>query len=288
MLTEDFTFQVRDDGVILNTDVVLPFVDITRVVGLDSTPYRATERQHEGQDGGFMDAEFEEGRHVILEGTVYAAEGGMEEFLDLLKEDFAPVRSPVSFFLRAPGRDERLLFVKPLGMRYAWDSKRRTGQADAQFLLFAEDPRIYTSALQSSVIDVNFATDIPGFSFDFGFDFTFGAPLVGNGQDVVAGGNRPSPPLLTINAVSSPCVNPRILNLTQSRSLVLNITLGAGDTLVLDPYRRTVTLNGVVNRRSALVVDQWFLLQVGTNFIGYRSGSDDDSTLTVTHRDAWR
>ncbi len=289
MLTENYTFKLGDDGVVLNTDPSLPFVDITRVVGLNNTPYRQTERQHEGVDGGFMDAEYEQGRHVILEGDIYADTDSMEDYLDTLKEDYGPSKVPVPFYFKSPGKDERVLFVKPLGMRYDWDTPLRIGViSGAQFLVFAEDPRIYTSALQETVIDVNFATDVTGFDFDFEFDFSFGAAIIGNGEDVVVGGNRPTPPTLTIDVVNGPCVNPRIVNLTYDRELRLDITLLEGDSLVLDTQRRTVLLNGTANRRSSLIVDQWFSLEPGTNFIGFRSDSSDDSTLTVSYRDAWR
>jgi hypothetical protein len=43
-LTEDLTFKLTDTGVVLNSSVVQPFVDITKVTGLDSAPYRTTER----------------------------------------------------------------------------------------------------------------------------------------------------------------------------------------------------------------------------------------------------
>lgn len=171
-LVDDFTFQLGDTGVVLNTSPSLPFVDITRVVGLSSPPFRETERQHEGQDGAFMDAEFEEGRRIVLEGEVYADPDDMEEYLDLLKSDFAPQDDPVPLYLLAPGRPERLVFVKPLGMRYEWDSLRRLGSARAQFSAFAEDPRIYTSTLKSVNIDLSEPSH-----GGFGFETTIRAGL---------------------------------------------------------------------------------------------------------------
>lgn len=288
MLTDGYTFKLGDQGVVLNSDVSLPFVDIRRVVGLDSTPYRETERQHEGVDGGFMDAEFEQGKSIILEGTVYAGQIEMESFLDRLKQDFAPSQVPIPFYFRAPGVPERVVFVKPLGMVYAWEPSRRIGEAPCQFRMFAEDPRVYTSDLQSVVVNVNFTTAITGFEFDFAFDFSFGASLVGNARDAFVSGNRPTPPVLVIDVVSGPIVNPRIVNLTYNRTLAFEGLFNDGDSIRLDPYYRTVVLNGTSNRRSQLVVAQWFLLQPGSNFIGFRSDTEDASTLTIQYRDAWR
>jgi len=148
----EYTFQLDDDGVTLNEDTALPFVDITKVAGLDSAPYRETTRDHEGTDGGFLDAEFEKGRDISLEGTIYADSDTIESYLDDLKANFAPVTSPIPFYLKAPGVDERLVFVKPRGINYDWATARRIGMTTAQFLMYAEDPRIYASALTSSTI----------------------------------------------------------------------------------------------------------------------------------------
>jgi len=94
----DYTFQL-DSGVVLNTDT-LPFVDVQRVVGLDSAPYRETIRDHEGTDGGYIDAEFETGREVIVEGIAYCDVDNAETFFDSLKQNYAPVTTPIPFVLR--------------------------------------------------------------------------------------------------------------------------------------------------------------------------------------------
>jgi len=117
MTLEDYTFQLNS-GVLLNSSILLPFVDIDRVVGLDSPPFRETVREHEGQDGGFIDAEFESGRDVILEGTVFADSSTIEDYLDDLKANYGPIRAPVPFVFKAPGVGERVLFVTFRGCRY--------------------------------------------------------------------------------------------------------------------------------------------------------------------------
>lgn len=284
MLTEDFTFKLGDDGSVLNSDAALPFVDILRVIGLSSTPYRETERQHEGVDGGFMDAEYEEGRRIILEGTVYADPDSMEEFLDGLKFEFAPVQVPIPLYLIAPGRAERVIFVKPLGARYDWDSRRRIGTADIQFVLFAEDPRQYTNTLNTVSIPLG-SQAANGFGFNLGFDFGFGAPTFPNEDPITVGGNRPTPPVFEING---PVTGPRIVNLDTSQQLIFDIELGVGDVLEVDVANRLVTLNGISNRRDTLIRDQWFLLSPGTNNIEFRADSGGDSSMDINYRDSWR
>src|SRR5687768_9358567 len=102
-LTDEFSYQLGDAGIILNPDSLsTPFVDITRVTGLDSPPFRTTERDHEGTDGGFMDAEYEKGRPIILEGLAYANGSELESFLDDLKANFAPSRTLLPFYFKKP------------------------------------------------------------------------------------------------------------------------------------------------------------------------------------------
>jgi hypothetical protein len=127
MLTDVFSYRLGDNGVILNpTNLVPPFVDITEITGLDNAPYRTTERDHEGTDGGYMDAMYEKGRTITLEGMAYSSvHEQVTPFLDQLKADFAPSRVPVPFYYLEPGVPERLLFVKPLGARYDIAEMRR-------------------------------------------------------------------------------------------------------------------------------------------------------------------
>src|SRR5215831_1073677 len=148
----DYEFQLNDSGVRLNTTSAVPFVDISKVSGLDNAPYRETIRDHEGADGSFIDAEFEKGRDVILEGVVYGNTANVEGYLDTLKSNFAPVTSPIPFYFKPGTVGERLIFVKPRGARYDWDAARRIGTTPIQFLMYAEDPRLYDSTLSSVVV----------------------------------------------------------------------------------------------------------------------------------------
>lgn len=154
---DDFEFQLDNTGVTLNTTATIPYVDISRVAGLDNAPYRETMRDHEGVDGGFLDAEFEKGRDIILDGVIYADGSNVESYLDSIKRNYAPVTSPIPFYFKVPGVSERLIYVKPRGVRYNWEQARRLGITEAQFMLFAEDPRIYDS--DGALLDVNYGGD---------------------------------------------------------------------------------------------------------------------------------
>lgn len=286
VLTEELTFRLGSTGVILNTDSAgTPFVDIESVRGLDSAEFRVTERDWEGNDGTFVDAEFEKGRTIILTGTVYASTTNWESYMDSLKSNYAPSNTLQQFFVKAPGVNERFLFVKSLGVKYDWDTMRRLGMGSVQISVFAEDPRIYDSTLQTGSITQG-AQVFPGFGFNFGFSFGFGGTsTTSDGTTVVNNGNRPTPPTFIING---PVTTPRILSDTTGSEMIFNIDVLTGETLVVDTKYKTVRLNGTTNRRYALIRPTWFFLQPGTNFIRYRAASAGSSVLNIQYYTAWR
>lgn len=285
-LTEELTFKLSDTGIVLNTDSIgLPFVDIEKVHGLDNAPYRETERDHEGTDGGFLDAEFEKGRPLILEGTIYSDTSTMEEYLDTLKANYAPSSVLVPFYYKAPSVDERVLFVKPQGCKYSWEQLRRTGQSPVQFKMYAEDSRIYTA--DESFTNIPFAAGATnGFSFNLSFSFGFGASGGTDGAFVTNEGNRPTPVEFTIYG---PCTTPAILDETYGHNLTFDIILSASESLVVNTQHRTVKLDGVLTRRNTLVAPDWFFLQPGATFIRYRAiAGSAPSSMDIRFRSAWR
>lgn len=272
MALTDYTFRLGDAGEVLNSDSTgFPFVDIIEVRGLDSAPFRETSRDHEGVDGGFMDAEFEKARPITLEGFVYAEPDSIETYLDKLKANYAPSRTLVPFYFSAEGESERLLYVKPLGVRYDWTAEdRRLGIARVQFNMFAEDPRIYAPTEQSvTVMLAALATD--GFAFPLGFPFSFGSTIeITNSASLTNSGNRPTPVEFII---SGPVVDPELINQTTGKSLKFVTELSTTETLVVNTHYRTARLNGTINRRGSLQEPNWFDLDPGTTLIRYLAES---------------
>jgi tail protein len=279
----DLTWQYNG-GVILNDDSVAPFVDVNIVSGFDNVPYRETFRDHEGNDGGFMDAEFEVGRDIILDVTVYAFDvNNIESYLDSLKANYAPRTTPAALIYKDAGVAERVVFCKPRGIRFRREQEYRTGVVTGQVAFYAEDPRIYDNVLQGVTIPFG-GPATTGFGFNFGFNLDFGATVPVIGGDVIVGGNRPTPAIMTI---TGPVTNPRIINVTDSKSLDFLIDLSVTDTLVVDLDNRTVTLNGNSNRRNALRSPDWWLFNPGTTFIVFGGGVGSGQVL-IQYRNAWR
>lgn len=280
-----YQFQLDSSGVLLNDDTTSSFVDITKISGLDSAPYRETFRDHEGTDGGFADAEFEKGRSVVLEGTVYSSVNEVETYLDDIKANYAPVTAPIPFYFKPDDSvSERVLFVKPLGARYDWEVARRIGATPIQLSMYAEDPRIYDSTLLTTVISYGGDAGL-GLAFSFAFSVDFGGGASPGGSNVTNFGNRPTPAEFIIQG---PVTNPVIYNNTTGDVMGFTIELGASDTLTINTRDRTVYLNGNINRRNTLTSPGWFFLGVGVTNIGYGGLSGIGSTLTVNFRSAWR
>jgi hypothetical protein len=286
-LTESFTFKYSDTGVVLNSSFSgLPFIDVLKVAGLDNSPYRETTREHEGTDGGFLDAEFEKGREISLEGIIYASPSSMDSLLDTLKLNFAPTATPLPFYFTGDGStSERVVFAKSHGISYDWDRGKGLGEVSFRVGLFAEDPIIYGA---ESSIQISFGVQVfTGLTFNLAFNFGFGGTIgTGDGAYVVNDGNRDAPAVITITGPSN---DPQIVNDTAGLTMQFDIDLpSSSDTLAIDLGNRTVTLNGTANRRGSLLDPNWFLLTPGANFLRYRAASGTGSFATVVFRSAWR
>lgn len=284
-LNDDFSYKLGDNGVVLNPNsVTFPFVDVEKISGLDNAPYRTTERQHEGADGSFMDAEFEKGRSIIIDGTLFASHTDGEVYLDSLKANYAPSRTLIPFYFKKPGVQERFLRVKPLGVKYDVEQLRRIGQTNVQFSMFAEDPRIYNSGMQTANILQEPIVNT-GRSYNKSYNYSYGPPILPSGQNLIVTGNRSTPVILII---SGPAAYPKIINETVGMTLDFDILLGNGESLTIDTQYHTVRINGTENRRATMMAPNWFSLVPGNNFIRYRSSISGSSSVTAQWYNAWR
>jgi hypothetical protein len=285
---QNFTYQMGS-GVILNADGIAGvdnFIDVTKITGLDSAPVRTASRSKEGSDGTYMDAEYQNGRTIALETTIYSTVQNISAYLDSIKAAWEPQfrQATQNFNFQYPGVDQRFLLAKPLGINYDHDTAMRLGQVAATFNAFCEDPRIYSSVLQNVGVQLASATTT-GFAFPFAFSFSFGATTVfSSGSVVTNAGNRYAPAILTI---PGPITNPTVINDTTGSTLAFTITLGVGDNLVIDLKNHTVQLNGG-NVRTALLAPDWFLLKPGDNLIRLLAGSATAVVMNVAYYNAWR
>lgn len=288
-LTTDFSFQLGNSGFILNNNlVVYPTVDITQIQGLDSAPIRLTIRDREGTDGGYVDAEFDQTRTIVLSGVLYDDATNTELTLDQLKQEWAPSRVPIALNYHMPKIGNRLLWVKPQGCKYDITQLRRLGMCEITFTAVAGDPRIYaaTETIRSMGVSDVLQT---GFGFNLSFNFGFGGVTTNTGPaQIVNAGNRSTPVKFQMYG---PFIYPHIINYTTGDEMAFDFAIGTTtDYLEVDTSTHTVRFNGTDNQRSTLRRPSWFDLEPGANFIGFRveGGSSLATHMDIRYRSAWR
>lgn len=278
-----YEFQFKDDGILLNTDVATEFVDITNIAGFDMAPVRVQSRDRSGQDGAYIDAELEEARTIVINGTVY----GGELYLDDLKGNYAPTRSVKPFYYTDDSGRRRVAFCKSYGMRYDISQLRRLGMTDFQITLVAPDPALYSEdehapALNLPVPEAGFTGRGYDRSYPYGYGGFAGSPLT----DIINAGNRPMWPTFEIYGN---CTNPKITNETTGEFLRFMMDIGNASYLEVDSNYKQVLLNGSSNRRGNMTPEStWFPLQPGHNVLRYSASDVSDSQCIIRYRDAWR
>lgn len=150
--------------------------------------------------------------------------------------------------------------------------------------LVAADPRFYSDVLKQGDYDPT-VVGAGGVSFPMEFPFIFGQVQSGT-VTVENQGNFKSPPAITIEG---PVTDPAIDNETTGETITLDVTIIAGDELMIDVERRRTTLNGAL--RPDLIVPgstTWWELIPGGNQIRLRGSAMVGGTthLSIEFRDA--
>jgi hypothetical protein len=283
----DLCYQFGETGVLLNQDnVQLPFIDVQTVQGLDSAPFRESEKDTEGVDGGVVEAEFETIRTIIVEGTIYATPTTIFDMLDSMKGNFGPSTVSQPFYFKMPSQSQRFVWCKSLGMRYDLNAAIRLATTAFQITLKAYDPTIYSS-VQFSISKGLPPPATQGRGYPRIYPLGYGGVSNSGIISITNSGNKP---VGAIMKIPGPVANPKILSDTEDgKFLQVLITLGATDVLTIDTGARTVFLNGTGNRRGLLApLSEWFLLQPGVNNLRYSAATQTSSQLEVDWRDGYR
>lgn len=291
--SDDYLYKLDDGGIVLNTEATpnAPFVDIGRVVGLDSAPARSHEREYYGADGGFVDAENESIRPIVLSGTVYSNNAlDLEAYLDSLKANWALSGKVRNFYVMTPGVGTRVLFCKSLGVSYDWERGRRVGVVPIQFILRAEDPAQYGAEVVTPGVEL--PTGSPtGRGYNKSYNYGYGGSGVTSSVlSFTLGGNRPSYGKFLIHG---PVENPTILNERTGQLMRFNTLIEPGSFYEVDLRYRRVRLNGESSRRTTLVgANIWFPFEVGLNMFTFGGtqyvAGPPNATLQALYRPAYR
>jgi hypothetical protein len=176
------------------------------------------------------------------------------------------VSKPVSVMLvQLPGRTTPfLVFGRPTRFTAPIDEDYQYGRVSPKSEWSVPDGLVYDGAVVSGTCGLPNPTS--GVGFPAGFPLAFGASA-GGSFGLTNAGNAPSPAVFTI---TGPCMTPTITNTATGAYIALNITLGAGDTLVIDTKAQVVTLNGTANRNNTVVIGtKFFKIVPGLNTIQF-------------------
>lgn len=269
-ITQDFQYEFK--GLLIGAGT--PFV-VEEVEGLLGPPDANTNDTDKAyHHGGNM------GRHTLQPRRIQLSIGvrdvsDIEDRIDELVEAFTPssARIEYPFTFQRPGKGVRVSFCRVTrGPRFISNWALARGFAQGIMIqMIATDPRIYNNTALNEVITLSSVASNSA-SLD-------NSASTWEEADTFQG----SPPTITI---IGPAVDPRIANLAAgNRSIKTNVTLTAGQELVIDVARRLVTLDDVVDYSVIPDDNQWWELMKGSNSITYsRTGTTGTSTATI----AWR
>lgn len=155
----------------------------------------------------------------------------------------------------------------------------------AMVQLVATDPRVYDATL--TTLSTGLAATSGGMTFNATFPLGFGSGASGGAMTAVNLGPFTTEWQATI---AGDCTNPVIENLTTGQTLSFAITLGVGDSLVVDSRGKRATLNGTASRIYTLQPGSaWWTLPAGATLIRFRNNGPYSAAaqLTLTYRSAW-
>jgi len=283
LITADWEMELN--GLLIGGDTVYSIVSVDGLLDLPAPIVSDVQRLYqEGQYGGI---DYLGGRTITVQIEVFT-DAGFDDAITALVEATTPGTSAtgtatVFQFPGVGGGGKRQITSKV---------RRRATQINKDYYyevpifdvqLHAVDPHIYDNSLNSESTDL--AATTAGLTFNATFDLSFGGVPTEGTITAENIGTSHTHPVFTIEG---PCDTPRITNETTAKFLAFDITLGAGDTLVVDEKNRTVILNDQVSRYYTLTSDStWFTLATGNTQIRYTAATFSSSTITVDWRSSW-
>lgn len=283
MYVNDYEFRYKPDGIVLNNDANVPTVgnpiwDITKVSGLDMPDVKVSSKDHDGYDGGAVEAQFYSIRTITLEGTLFChPNDSLEKWLDKLKDNYAPTswsqgvpQSGNYFYIKAPGAPEKFCGAYSLGVKYDWDNTRRFNSQAFRIMLQCAQPQWY--ALTGKVL---------------------GPVAVGAGLTYYNEGNYANTGIIKIKNADA-TVNP-VVTLTSpgtGRAIPITATVPSGGYEIwIDLGQKTVSLMqgfNTTNWRNRVTSEAgWFRFAPGANQIKLTRTSGGAPTLSLEIYDQW-
>ena len=281
LITGDWQIEYR--GLLLGgeTDYRINDTNLARMPGI-----RSGDQPRLHQSGDWAGIDRLEGRSIQATFEVLSHSGGRDDLGRVLER----MKQALVYGVEAP-----------LVVRHRAIANARTVQIPARFRRFdlvedieffegvvlvscewyATDPR-YLALDESRAFNVGLSGNAQGLTWPLTWNLEWG--VGGSGEFVASNsGNAPATPRFTIEG---PVSRPRIENVTQRRTISLNLEILDGQTVVVDTATNTVTVNGV-NRFDALdPLSQWFDIAPPGDTIRFRALSGTGK-LAASWRSSW-
>lgn len=264
---QDYQVQLPDNTILGGSGTPFGYLEVTGLRGSAST--RSADVDRAGVDGQAPGMSLLTGRTVGIKWLIAAPSIGTEAALQYLINNWQNTNDPTTVVMTArdyllqlagggskpvsmlefqlPGRSVPVLaFGKPGKLSAPVNSGYQFGWLEVDADWVVPDGKIYDATVNTASATLPTASG-SGAAFPWPFPVNFG-PSTGGTLQVSNGGKYPSKPVFKI---TGPVMNPKITNPATGQFIRINLTLMAGDVLVVDADSRVVRLNGV-NRNSAL------------------------------------
>ncbi len=295
-MLQDFQIQLPD-GTVVGAGCPVGFTEVTNLRG--SGALRDADLDVPDGDGALPGLSLVGAKTVGITFSMTAPAGGLEAALAVLTRNWQNVSDPGTVALKAgqyltavamgqtptsclqfklPGRPVPLLAIGrpgkldlPVGLDYQYQQV----EVPAEWKVL--DGLIYDATVNTATANLPQTTNTA--TFPLPFPIVWGQSS-NNTLQALNGGNYRAKPVFVI---TGPATTPRIVNTSTGQYLRLNLTLVAGDVVVIDTQARTVTLNGS-NRNNAVDTGSTFhsVPSGGTSFSFSSQGTTSEAgQLTV-------
>ncbi|MEU5442772.1 MULTISPECIES: phage distal tail protein [Streptomyces] len=252
--------------------------------GWDSPDVRAEFTDREGDHGAWASPVYLGARPITLSGTIVAPSRALlDQAMDQLRAAARLCDTVLTVWETVPKQAIVRRSGKPL-MQYA-----SATAATYSVMVTAADPRRYGITLESETTRLPSVTG--GLTLPATTPWTLSATVVAGQIDAANEGDFESRPVLSI---AGPVVAPQVqVQMPDNTVRLVSYAqdLAAGEVLVIDTDKRTVTINGAVSRRRFLTLPSgWPVLPADsvTSFLFHSTTYNPTATLTATWRSAWQ
>lgn len=254
------------------------FILGTPVQGIIAPPIRTPSGNFSGRDGGWVDSQFYASREIVLNVSIDGNSCDDAAGMACQLQESTPIRQALPLTITTSSGDSYYADVFHINTEFDVNDERFH---TFQITLLAPDPYFYGVASGSldptGWIEHTIYKIIGG-----GYPTPYILPVVWAPGTTPTNVNNPSSIIYYPQIVlQGRFTNPRITNNRTGEYVQLDATTSNGDTVVIDHYNRTVTLNGGSILPQRTPGSTWWGLLPGNNSISLTSDSGDDEMEAI-------